>query len=145
MLHTDILRPEDLLAIRVQRAQRSPFMRGLRAEHAENLSAQGEGRTVRDSESGLILFCGGYLPLHAGRALLWAVLASEAAPRLHGLTKTVRGFLDAIPHRRLETSVRSDFPPGHRWARLLGFECEGVMRAFGEEGENHHLYARIRT
>ena len=31
-----------------------------------------------------------------------------------------------------------------RWSKLLGFELEGLMRKYGQDGQDHFLMARIR-
>ena len=31
-----------------------------------------------------------------------------------------------------------------RWSKLLGFEMEGLMRKYGQDGQDHFLMARIR-
>jgi hypothetical protein len=31
-----------------------------------------------------------------------------------------------------------------RWSKLLGFEMEGLMRCYGQDGQDHFLMARIR-
>lgn len=44
---------------------------------------------------------------------------------------------------RLEMEVMSGFKHGERFAEMLGFECEGVMRKY-YKGKDYKLYARIR-
>jgi hypothetical protein len=39
--------------------------------------------------------------------------------------------------------VYPNFEPGHRWARMLGFEQEGLMRAFGHDGSDMVMYSRV--
>lgn len=45
--------------------------------------------------------------------------------------------------RRMQFEVKADYVEGQRWAESLGFEREGLMRAWGPDGCDHYLYARI--
>lgn len=44
--------------------------------------------------------------------------------------------------RRMQMDVRADYKMGRHWATALGFQCEGLMKKFGPNGEDHYLYAR---
>lgn len=44
--------------------------------------------------------------------------------------------------RRVQITVRTDYPPGKRWAEFLGFECEGVMKKYGFDNTDYWLMAR---
>ena len=65
---------------------------------------------------------------------------SQAAERLGqsqpALTKCVR---------RLEADTALGFGSGSRWLRMLGFEDEGVSRAFGPDGADFRRFARVLT
>ncbi len=58
------------------------------------------------------------------------------------ITRAVKKQLQATPGR-IEMTVRTDFPQGHRWAELLGFEQEAVFKQYGPEGEDHVGYVRL--
>jgi hypothetical protein len=89
-------------------------------------------------------FCGGVLPIWAGRGLLWALLSEDAGKHMVALTRGVRRFLDAQTGR-LEAAVDCDFEPGHRWVRMLGFELETPrMRAFKADGRDAAMYVRVQ-
>lgn len=45
--------------------------------------------------------------------------------------------------RRIQWEVRADYPMGQRWAESLGLVKEGLMQAWGSDGSDHYLYARI--
>lgn len=45
-------------------------------------------------------------------------------------------------YKRVEASVREDFPAGHSYMRYLGFKIEGLMVATEMDGSNSYLYAR---
>lgn len=91
---------------------------------------------------GLPAACGGLFLQWEGRAIAWAFLAADA-PMLAATREAAR-VLDGCGFRRVECWVEVDFEAGHRWARMLGFEREGLMRSFSPDGRDHILYARIR-
>lgn len=63
-----------------------------------------------------------------------------------GLTRIGRSIMGASQFRRIEMYVESEFAAGHRFARLLGFECETPqgMRGYMPNGDKAHQYARVR-
>lgn len=88
----------------------------------------------------------GIVSLWPGRALAWALLGKNINPKnMLQLTRKVRSAMDIHPAKRIETVVNSDFQEGHRWARLLGMECECArMRCHGIHGQDEAMYARIK-
>lgn len=90
-----------------------------------------------------VFACAGIIPQWEGRALAWALIASEAGPHMVAIHKAVRRALDIHPFRRVETAVASDFAQGHRWATMLGFEREGRMRAYTPDGRDCDLYSKV--
>ncbi|MEZ5665875.1 MAG: hypothetical protein R3F55_00235 [Alphaproteobacteria bacterium] len=91
-----------------------------------------------------VVGCAGVVRLTAQRGHAWALLACDAGHSLTAIHRAVVGFLAHQRMRRIETAVDAEFAAGHRWARMLGFECEGLMRAYGPDGRDAHLYARTR-
>jgi hypothetical protein len=67
-------------------------------------------------------------PLHYGRATRF--LINHEFDRL--------GFI------RLQVTVKADQPWAMRWARFLGFKPEGILQKYGEECEDHILFAKVR-
>lgn len=47
--------------------------------------------------------------------------------------------------RRIEMTVLQDFPEAVRWAEMLGFEREGLLRCYDHVGRSYYMYARIRN
>jgi RimJ/RimL family protein N-acetyltransferase len=45
--------------------------------------------------------------------------------------------------RRIQMTVRADFPRGLRFAEFLGFEKEGIMKSYGKDGADYILFARV--
>lgn len=91
----------------------------------------------------VVLAAGGLIPQWENRAVAWALIAAEVGPHMVSLTRAVKRAFSLHHFRRVETSVACDFEQGHRWARMLGFEREGRMRAFTPDGDDCDLYARI--
>jgi RimJ/RimL family protein N-acetyltransferase len=98
-----------------------------------------------DDESATVLACGGWSFLWEGVALAWLVLGRDAdGADLRRIARLARAKLAECSARRLETTVRVDFPIGVRFLEWLGFEVEGVLRAFGPDGASHLMMARVR-
>ena len=82
-------------------------------------------------------------PIWPGRAMAWSYVSKAAGKCMLRLTREARALLDAGP-RRVEMFVREQFTAGHRWARLLGMESEGLMKRFYANGDDGRLYARVK-
>lgn len=103
----------------------------------------GPAWTVRN-EAGRILLCGGFIVIHSHYALAWTVLAEGKGADFVAMTRRVRFALDSAPWRRVELHTDPEFPEAARWARLLGFRCEGQYEAVLEDGSDQCVWARIR-
>jgi hypothetical protein len=128
------------------------------AEHIERLRAQPEqlielsaftpafaaqvthtdAWTILDRDD--VLFCGGVIE-YQGIGVLWAAVSSHIGYRMFGVTRRCQRYLD-LNHLRIETSVRTDFAPGCRWAELLGFRREEHLSREGFDGSDHYRYVR---
>lgn len=106
------------------------------------LAECGPALTVMHGER--VLGCGGMAVMPFGVGCLWAFLAGDSGPHFVGIHRVVSRFLEAIPMRRVETSVLAGFQPGCRWMDMLGFQFEGVMRAYGPDGADYLRYARVK-
>lgn len=88
---------------------------------------------------------GGIVPIYAGRAAAWALISKEAGPHMVQITRAVRKAIMLDPTPRIETVVNADFINGHRWARMIGMECEHpCLRKHGVHGQDEALYVRIK-
>jgi RimJ/RimL family protein N-acetyltransferase len=74
--------------------------------------------------------CAGLHECWEGRAVAWALLSEAAGRHMHALTRLVRRALEMHPASRIEAHAQLDFVPALRWARLLGFTPEAVLRNF---------------
>lgn len=140
------LKVEHFAAMAVQPAQAFARVVLEDPEVAPFLAAQ-ESFTAMDGD--LVLGCGGVLKQWEGRLMAWALLGTAIGTRrmlwIHNRT---RFFLrDQLKRcRRIETTVDSEFPEGHRWVRALGFRCETPdgMPGYRPDGGSSHLYAMVR-
>lgn len=112
--------------------------------------SEADGRALEQSESYTAwigvqpIGCAGILPHWPGRAVAWAYLSAIPPHQFILFHRAVLRFLGNCGVRRLETTVDCRFSAGHRWARMLGFECEAErMRAYGVDGGDHAMYARV--
>lgn len=134
--HIKLLMAQGIQASQVQQVSHVP------ATYASVERPPGLAMTARDGDK--IVLCGGIIPTTSNMGLLWAVLAADAGQHMVWLHRATRRFLDIESRRRIEATVQEGFPAGCRWLELLGFEYEGPMRGYGDDGETHLRYARVR-
>jgi len=98
-------------------------------------------RTV-SLDTGETIMCGGAIQHWPGRYQLNAFLTKSSGRHMRFLTNATKDFIARLSGR-IEFTVRCDFPAGHRWAKLLGFDVETyTMRSYGPESEDHTMYVR---
>jgi hypothetical protein len=131
---------EHLFAIRIQPAQ-ADVAQWVTPEMAAGLESPDSWTVLRDGEP---VFCGGFWEYWQGRAVVWAIVSPAAGPLMARITRGVIRYLDLLPHRRVEVYADAAFPAGDRWARMLGFRHEGTLAAFLPNGNDAHIYARVR-
>jgi hypothetical protein len=61
--------------------------------------------------------------------------------------KTVRSlheeYVEKLKLHRIQITIRSDHRDLIRWADFLGFKQEGLMSAYGSQGADYFMYARV--
>jgi hypothetical protein len=88
------------------------------------------------------VLCAGTIQQWPGRHIAWAYLNESTGRQMLRITNEVKRKLLEVKGR-IEFTVRADFPAGHRWAKLIGFEVETpLLKAYGPEGEDHVGYVR---
>ena len=91
-----------------------------------------------------ILACCGYIDMWPGRALCWTRIAFAATRHdMLWIHRQVAKFIEANPRRRLEMTVDAGFYAGFRWAELLGFDKEALLRAYDPSGRDHVGYCKV--
>lgn len=124
--------PWHLDEMQVQESQTylQPFLPEL-LEHYRD----GDAWTVR---RGRVLACGGIINTEVG-GHLWGVV-SRGAP-LTVLHKIVARALSTY-QMPITATVETDFLPGCRWLKLLGFKQHGVEPKYGPDGRDHYVFVR---
>ncbi|MDQ7246225.1 hypothetical protein [Dongia sedimenti] len=87
--------------------------------------------------------CAGFQECWAGRAIAWAILAETAGRHMPALTRAVRRALALHPAERIEAQALVGFAPAARWARLLGFVPETVLRRF-HQGRDYQAFVLLK-
>lgn len=91
-----------------------------------------------------VVICAGvYLDIPQ-RGIAWALLSEKACAHMVSCTRAVARFLAEYKVRRIQTYVETSFAQGHRWAGVLGFAREGTLKAWGPNGEDYDIYARVQ-
>lgn len=91
-----------------------------------------------------IVIVAGLVPQWEDRALAWALVSKDAGDHFTSIHRAVKKFLIHCGYRRVEANIDVGFKAGHRWIKMLGFELEGLMKAYRPDGKDMFLYARVR-
>lgn len=133
--------PGDLALVRLQPAQRREVAVPVEAA-AQALWRAGPAFTAWTD--GRPVACAGLQERQPHHAHGWAYVGADARPAMLAVTRAMRRALAAADYLRVDMLVFDGFCAGHRWAGLLGFAREGVMRRAGPGGADCHLYSRIK-
>ncbi len=106
-------------------------------------SAMAGGMALAAVEGDRIFCIAGIYEIWDGRGLAWALLAHDSGRHMTALHRVTKRALDVTAFRRVEADVLNSHSEGHRWMQLLGFQHEGVRRAYWQ-GQDYALYARVR-
>lgn len=83
-----------------------------------------------------------------GVAEVWTILSDKIRQSPVGVTKLMRRLLDGYMTElgiwRAQMTVIDGHDEGMRWAKLLGFECEGKLRKFGPDAKDHWMFGRVK-
>ncbi len=91
-----------------------------------------------------LIGCSGLFPIWPGRWQAWAVYSLDVGRyEMLKIYRWTRDFLDAHRYRRVETTVLTDFEAGHKFATMLKFKKEGILRAYDPAGRDHTMYSRV--
>lgn len=132
---------EHMRALKLQSAQLA-CVGWAPADHAEMLE-QFTAYTALDGDE--VLICAGVIEMWKGRGAAWAFIAENLGARMVAVHRAVRNYFDLLDFRRIEAEVLLDFPQGHRWVRMLGFELECPrMRSYFPDGSDAALYAKVK-
>jgi len=109
-----------------------------------NSRVWGEAVTVIDGKKVLAIF--GSVTIFPGIQHIWALVSEDVKDYPIQFFRTAQKVLawqqKRKPARRYQIDIRAGYPELQKWAKLLGFECEGLMKKFGQNGDDYYLYAR---
>lgn len=82
-----------------------------------------------------------------GVAELWGLTSDDMGRLGPSLTKGLRKYLEdgarSLNIHRVSFTVKADYEQGLRWARVLGFTQEAVLRQYGIDKSDYVLMARL--
>lgn len=128
--------PEHLANLRAQ-SEQSIEVSALTPQLAAGLAST-DAWTILDGDEPL--FCGGVVE-YQGAAVLWAALSARIGMRMIIVNRMCQRYLRAQT-LRIETSVRTEFAAGCRWAELMGFKRGELLPHEGFDGSDHYRYVR---
>lgn len=134
--------PEHLAAMRLQAVQASAQAQ-CTLEFGRQMAAQtGLARTVLADGSPIVV--AGLTELWPGRAFAWAYLAEGWERHAKTVHRTALETLRLCRWRRVEAAIDLRYSAAKRWADRLGFEFEGVAKAYTPDGRHMEIWARVR-
>lgn len=142
MIQVVAFKPEHLARIQLQEAQSDMAVIISMQGYGDAIAQAGNAYTLLDGET--VIICAGAVEMWADRAMMWALLSKDAGQHMRHVHRAVSGFLAQCKWRRMEAYADSEFCQGNRWLAMLGFKHEGKMRAFGPDGRDFELYARVK-
>lgn len=94
--------------------------------------------------NGLPVWCGGVLDgVSRGIGAFWLLGADGCERYAKHLMRVWRVILDHGGYRRLECKCYADNELANRFARRIGFELEGTLRAYTLRGEDVNQYGLV--
>lgn len=116
-------------------------------EISDGTTLRKEAITFTKDDEPIAIF-GGYFVIN-GVYQLWGLVGEAVKQCPLSFAKSAKLFLEyqieRLSIRRVQLSVRCDCPEIWKWAVFLGFKCEGIMRAYGPDGSDYWLFARVAT
>lgn len=130
------------MALTLQEAQ---FHLGAYIDFAHAKSLEAEVSFTALGEDGVPIACAGIIEVGPGRAMVWSYLGALIGREFLLIHRAVKRFIDLAQYRRIEATTDVEFAEGHRWLRMLGFECEAPkMKSYTIDGRDAALYAKVK-
>lgn len=108
---------------------------------------QAEGDAVTAMWRGRIVACLGCNNMWPGVAEAWLITSVEIADISVTTTRAAIRYFDKLAIRnqlkRMQITVNMENELAMRWAKMLKFTPEGVLRRYGPSGADHMMFARI--
>jgi RimJ/RimL family protein N-acetyltransferase len=134
-------KPQHLAALRLQAMQAS-VQPTMNEAHGREIEATG-GRTFTMLLHGKPIACGGAFEIWPGRAYLWSYLSDDALRHMRALHRFTLNMLSRMSWRRIESYADVQHRAAARWLLHLGFQFEGVARAWAVDGRDMAQFARV--
>lgn len=132
--------PDHLFEIDLHESQSSWYAYNERPAYAREL-ARGLAYTVRIA--GMIIICGGVLPVDESTGHLWCFMSKHAAKHMLTVHRVTQRFMQVSGKQTLYATAEADFPHGCRWLELLGFKQSAVLYKYDPLGRDHILYTKV--
>lgn len=140
-MHVIPFEPLHLRTLVLQEAQ--AWMQPMLADdYGVSLKKAGPCFTITEGED--VVMCSGMVNMWENRAQAWALISQGAGAHFVRIFRAMKSYLDLQDTRRIEAVVDANFEQGHRMMRMLGFQHEGLMRAYLPDGRDACLYGRIK-
>ena len=78
----------------------------------------------------------------------WALLAKDSKKQIKAILQSIdlfiKNYFEFDAADRFQATVNLEYVQGHRFARLLKFQPEGILHNY-ENGKDYMMYARVNT
>ena len=91
-----------------------------------------------------VLAIGGIVRLWENTGEAWSIVSARAKDYPLAVCKASRAAVRGARLRRVQACIRAGDDTARRFAEICGMDAEATLRAFGPEGEDYIIYARIR-
>lgn len=112
-------------------------------KYADSLSGAGPAFALV-ARNNIVLGAAGIWVMENHRGLAWALISDTIGTDFIHFHKAVANFLDNLDIQRVEMAVETNFKQGVRWAKMLGFNLEGLMHNYYPNGSDAYLFARTQ-
>lgn len=140
-MHIVPFSPDHLKQLVLQDAQQFLSRAIVEEDYGEAVKDGGPCFTAFDGDK--VLICGGLMHIWDNRSVAWSLIGADTGKHFIGIYRAIMGFLSVQTIRRIEATVDVGFAQGHRMVGMLGFQREGVMRAYLPDGRDVVQYARV--
>jgi hypothetical protein len=119
---------------------------GYMRSYAETLQQPGWSYTL--IENGYILRCCGIVDMWPGVGEAWFIASSKIHENVRPFIRFAKtDVMDVVVEQnklwRVQGVCKADWPAARRFARLMGFEEEGLMRKYGPEQADYMRIAKV--
>jgi hypothetical protein len=92
-----------------------------------------------------VIACGGVVVLHPGVGEAWFLPGASLARHVLEVVKYIKCVLqESARHlhlHRIQAHVVKEATEAYRWAQVLGFTGEGLLRCYGIDGKDYYVMA----